>query len=236
MDNMDGENTEEYLTLDARGTLIKIPYDTAKKSPVLKAYIHNGNKKPYYLNYSAKIVNNLIDYLEYDDMYSKKICRICDELCVDIVNNIDVMTSRQLAYILPATKIGLYLETIKKYNYCFGQDVYDILKNIENKYVDVLNNCCFKIYLAMQISCISFYRGIHVLKTDGLQILLKSILLKGIYSNIDYEFDDIKLNITTHSEYFYVYEYTKIDKKNIDNNIWNIGGINFYVTKYDRKK
>jgi hypothetical protein len=212
MYNMNGENTEEYLTLDARGTFIKIPYDTAKKSPVLKAYINNENRKPYYLNYSAKIVNNLIDYLEYDDMYSKKIYRICDELCVNRLNSIDVMHIRHFATV-STVKIREYLEKMKQYNYSFNREVYDILKRIENQYrgdicVDSLKDYCFKIYVAMKLSCISFYIGIHSLKTDGLQLLLKSYN-KNIYN----EPDDIKFNITTDSEYFYIYEYTKLDKK-----------------------
>lgn len=54
-----------YITLNARGTLIDVPYEIAKKSPVLLAYIERWNTKnePYVINYSADIVHKMLDRL-----------------------------------------------------------------------------------------------------------------------------------------------------------------------------
>ena len=72
-----------FLLLDARGTIIKIPYELAKKSPILNNYIENewkDNNEPYYLNYSEESVHTFLDYLSGDVINDNKCYRIYNEL------------------------------------------------------------------------------------------------------------------------------------------------------------
>jgi len=85
---LNGESDIQYITLDARGVMIKITHEIAKKIPVLKAYIEYGNEKPYYLNYSAETVHNLIDYMSGRMVYMEKIKYICGELCIDLTGDL----------------------------------------------------------------------------------------------------------------------------------------------------
>ena len=72
-----------FLLLDARGTIIKIPQELAKKSPILNNYIENewkDNNEPYYLNYSKETVHTFLDYLSGETITDYKCYRIYNEL------------------------------------------------------------------------------------------------------------------------------------------------------------
>jgi hypothetical protein len=269
---MNGKNTEEYLNLDARGTIIKIPYDTAKKSPVLKAYIDNGNKEAYYLNYSAKVVNKLVDYLLDNNEFNENIKKICDELCIDLSNDFNKYKQETLCirdftinndnlciykntYLIDMVKYKhifknndidryiylFYLSERKEKSYTFRiktteYNLYSIRISSGNTSKDVSmsesNN--FKIAYGIAFSIHSYYNGIHIIKTENLGLKYCSLFLDKSPQLLE----KYNLNIYSCDDHFYTYEYLEsYDDKTIDKDcIWNIGGINYYVTKYDHKK
>jgi uncharacterized pyridoxamine 5'-phosphate oxidase family protein len=64
----------EYITLDARGTLIKVPKDIIFKAPVIST-LYNNKKitDTFYLNFSPIEVHDMIDYLSgYPCTFSAK--------------------------------------------------------------------------------------------------------------------------------------------------------------------
>ena len=83
--------TTNFLLLDARGTIIKIPYELAKKSPILNNYMENewnDNNEPYYLNYSKESVHTFLDYLSGENITDYKCYRIYNELMLGDEMNI----------------------------------------------------------------------------------------------------------------------------------------------------
>jgi len=264
---MNGKNTEEYLNLDARGTLIKIPVDAAKKSPVLKAYVDNGNKEAFYLNYSADTVNKFVDYILDNNEFNENIIKICDELCVDILINSNIYKPESLGigdFTMDEEELREYKMTyfhdMVKYKHIFktknidsyiyslyiternGHEKFHIFrinkKGLSDDYtnhdISISDSNNFKIAYGIAFSMHSYYNGLHIVKTENLGLKFCS-LFSYKKPNI---LGQYHINMYSADDHFYTYEYLEsYDDKTIDKDcIWNIGGINYYVTKYDKKK
>jgi hypothetical protein len=69
-----------YLTIDARGTLIKVPTDVIFKSSVIKALCqHKKPDEQFYLNFDPKHVHELVDFLSgYKSTVSQECSALMD--------------------------------------------------------------------------------------------------------------------------------------------------------------
>lgn len=144
----------ETIKLSARGTIIEVPKDVIKKSPVITAFL-DGNwsdsSSAYYLNYSAETVHLIIDFLSdnynyFGEIDFDKIKKISDELIIE----------NKISKIHIANSIALNKQEYNKIH-------------IENKldrycYADQVNN------LSKALTFISYKHGHHIMSNNSFDI------------------------------------------------------------------
>jgi hypothetical protein len=78
---------DNYLNLDARGTIIKIPRSIIEnKSQVISRWIANweSDKDAFYINRDPNIVHNLVNYVSgYKYEITDSLYELCDELMIE---------------------------------------------------------------------------------------------------------------------------------------------------------
>jgi len=102
----------QYITLDARGTLIKVPSSIINKSKVLSK---SENLKSYYLNYSGDIVHKMIDFLYGYPMISN-----LDSIMSNLMDELEITDFRWLSYKNKIDqKISHFIHSICRLNHLF---------------------------------------------------------------------------------------------------------------------
>lgn len=206
------------LSLDARGTIIKIQKDLAYKSEVLKKFIDGPYKKEdtYVLNYSPDIVYKLIDYLSDRYVFDFYLLdNIMDELIIEkkeIEYDKDIMKLTYNDVYSNIRKIWNIIES----NFCYDEEDYYILNKteylyhyIENGITRATTNYKYKMYIFDLLHCLSYVKGYH-LETYSKKI--KNMDSKNIChesENKDYAYD-LGLNgmlFTYNKDIWYEYVY-----------------------------
>ena len=142
----DNMSLPEYIFLDARGIIIKVPYDLAKKSLVLEDYVSQckDKKKPYYLNYSSDVVHELIDYLSGKTIKNEyNIDKLIDELALEKNVQKKSTSTRSLENFEALFKIRKYLLAISQLqmgNYQITEHHLTMISYEFSKFNDYFNN------------------------------------------------------------------------------------------------
>ena len=170
----------DFILLDARGTIIKIPIDSPliKFSEVLKVWLSTPMKKDneisYYLDYNPQIIHELLDYLNGDDInIENKLNKIIDELLIDIkfLENYSNISFIDKSLIIK-----------------FTQDSHEKNESdfIDCKLLDIVFDTCF--VHSRPIICIKFFQsgqsGFHKNKTFFWNIIDEHLNLITIKDNI----------------------------------------------------
>ena len=136
-------NSDKYIYLNARGTIIQAKMEIAEKSPVLKNLINGqwmDTKEPYYLDYEASVVHALLDYLAGRKINSEKLEYITDELLIELDKNI----------VMDWHKLQKLFEEFK--------NKFEEFKKIMNEY-----NCSIDKYnLQVFLTMLSYYEHVHL--------------------------------------------------------------------------
>lgn len=103
-------NFQEYAILNARGTLIQIPVDVAKISPVLEKWVTGDwkdSRSSYFLNYSSEVVHSFLDNISVAPVKQTPALKaIMKELMVKQGTYPPTETREEMVYLLlPSTNI-----------------------------------------------------------------------------------------------------------------------------------
>ncbi len=169
---MEIEKEKNYLSLDARGTIIKVPQDIIFKSEVIKTSFNDRWKKtnePYYLNYDPSVVHKMIDYLsgrEISDMVELKY--IAEELLVNILPVQKVLLTPEFVVYNSVILMKKYEEYKLKFN-DFKQEIKEVDTHTELE--------CFFMML-------SYYDGLHITSHAFLKQLDRGWIENVVLSNL----------------------------------------------------
>lgn len=149
------------LSLDARGTIIKIQKDLAYKSEVLKKFIDGPYKKEdtYVLNYSPDIINKLIDYLS--DRY------VFDFYLLDDIMDELIIEKKEIEYNNEMLiNFDDIFNNIVKIHKLLDIDIETEIKRNKDSILRVILNgedrCRIKIRLDDYLHCLSYLKGYHL--------------------------------------------------------------------------